>query len=27
LRLATARLFENISKMEAELARLHAAKA
>ena len=27
LRLATARLFENISKMEAELARLHAAQA
>jgi hypothetical protein len=27
LHLATARLFENISKMEAELARLHAAKA
>jgi hypothetical protein len=23
----TARLFENISKMEAELARLHAVKA
>jgi CRP/FNR family cyclic AMP-dependent transcriptional regulator len=27
LHLATARLFENISKMEAELARLHAAQA
>jgi CRP/FNR family cyclic AMP-dependent transcriptional regulator len=27
LRLATARLFENISRMESELARLHAAQA
>jgi CRP/FNR family cyclic AMP-dependent transcriptional regulator len=27
LHLATARLFENIGKMEAELARLHAARA
>jgi CRP/FNR family cyclic AMP-dependent transcriptional regulator len=27
LRLATARLFENISRMESELARLHAARA
>jgi CRP-like cAMP-binding protein len=27
LRLATARLFDNISRMESELARIHAAQA